>query len=161
LTLLGLRTGSGACVAPGVTAWTRTTTLTAGACVLVLTLNPAPLCCCCRCCCCSRPQDWDTTTVEWFSNDKDTDIALPEYRLTFLWLEKTLACGVDQVRAAAWVCVLTCRVPTRIHTRFVHTQFVHTGRLLLTVADRSSLCPRWTAAHTTPNRCLRAATAPP
>jgi hypothetical protein len=42
-------------------------------------------------------QDWDTTTVEWFSNDKETDVALPEYRLTFLWLEKTLACGVDQV----------------------------------------------------------------
>lgn len=43
------------------------------------------------------PQDWDTTTVEWFSNDKETDIALPEYKLTFLWLDKTLACGVDQV----------------------------------------------------------------
>lgn len=43
------------------------------------------------------PEDWDTTTVEWFSNDKETDVALPEYRLTFLWLEKTLACGVDQV----------------------------------------------------------------
>lgn len=42
-------------------------------------------------------QDWDTTTVEWFSNDKETDIALPEYKLTFLWLDKTLACGVDQV----------------------------------------------------------------
>lgn len=44
-------------------------------------------------------QDWDTTTCEWFSNDKEADIALPEYRLTFLWLDKTLACGVDQVRA--------------------------------------------------------------
>jgi 30S ribosomal protein 3 len=43
------------------------------------------------------PEDWDTTTVEWFSNDKETDISLPEYRLTFLWLDKTLACGVDQV----------------------------------------------------------------
>jgi 30S ribosomal protein 3 len=43
------------------------------------------------------PEDWDTTTVEWFSNDKETDIALPEYKLTFLWLDKTLACGVDQV----------------------------------------------------------------
>jgi hypothetical protein len=43
-------------------------------------------------------QDWDQTTVEWFSDSKETDIALPEYKLTFLWLDKTLACAVDQVR---------------------------------------------------------------
>jgi len=42
-------------------------------------------------------QDWDSTTCDWFSSDKETDIPLPEYKLTFLWLERTLGCAVDQV----------------------------------------------------------------
>jgi len=45
------------------------------------------------------PEDWDSTTCEWFSNDKETDTPLPEYKLTFLWLDRTLGCAVDQVFA--------------------------------------------------------------
>jgi hypothetical protein len=42
-------------------------------------------------------QDWDSTTTEWFSTKEESDVPLPEYRLVFLWLEKSLGCAIDQV----------------------------------------------------------------
>ena len=30
-------------------------------------------------------QDWDSINVDWFSNKKEDNIALPEYKLNFIW----------------------------------------------------------------------------
>jgi hypothetical protein len=68
--------------------------------IMGLPITHSPTCMLCMCLC---AQDWDQTTVEWFSDSKETDIALPEYKLTFLWLDKTLACAVDQVKMARGV----------------------------------------------------------
>jgi hypothetical protein len=43
-------------------------------------------------------QDWDATTTDWFSNKNEEDTPLPEYKLVFLWMDKNIAVGVDQVR---------------------------------------------------------------
>lgn len=45
------------------------------------------------------PEDWDQTTIDWFSNKKSGDIPLPTYKLNFLWLDKNIAVAVDQVYA--------------------------------------------------------------
>jgi 30S ribosomal protein 3 len=44
-------------------------------------------------------QDWDATTTDWFSNKDEEDTPLPEYKLVFLWMDKNIAVGVDQVYA--------------------------------------------------------------
>lgn len=52
--------------------------------------------------CCSlplSPQDWDDTTVDWFTDREAEGLPLPEFRLNFLWMEKNIAVGVDQVYA--------------------------------------------------------------
>eukprot|EP00879_Flechtneria_rotunda_P000956 GHRR01001089.1.p1 GENE.GHRR01001089.1~~GHRR01001089.1.p1 ORF type:complete len:343 (+),score=148.46 GHRR01001089.1:153-1181(+) len=43
------------------------------------------------------PEDWDATTVEWFTNKAEQEIPLPEYKLNFIWMEKNIAVAVDQV----------------------------------------------------------------
>ncbi len=54
------------------------------------------------------PADWDSTTVDWFTaNRKGEEIPLPEYKLTFLWLEKNIAVAVDQVYARGQTSPLT------------------------------------------------------
>ena len=40
-------------------------------------------------------QDWDQTTIDWFSNKKSGDIPLPTYKLNFLW------CAHGGLRGAA------------------------------------------------------------
>lgn len=45
------------------------------------------------------PDDWDQTTIDWFSNKKSGDVPLPTYKLNFLWLGKNIAVAVDQVYA--------------------------------------------------------------
>lgn len=30
-------------------------------------------------------QDWDTINIDWFSNKREDNIPLPEYRLNFIW----------------------------------------------------------------------------
>ncbi|GBF91719.1 30S ribosomal protein [Raphidocelis subcapitata] len=45
------------------------------------------------------PEDWDQTTIDWFSNKKGGDVPLPTYKLNFLWLDKNIAVAVDQVYA--------------------------------------------------------------
>lgn len=45
------------------------------------------------------PEDWDQTTIDWFSNKKGGDIPLPTFKLNFLWLDKNIAVAVDQVYA--------------------------------------------------------------
>lgn len=45
------------------------------------------------------PDDWDQTTIDWFSGKKGGDVPLPAYRLNFLWLDKNIAVAVDQVYA--------------------------------------------------------------
>lgn len=42
-------------------------------------------------------QDWDQINVDFFSNKKDENIPLPEFRLNILWMEKNLAVAIDQV----------------------------------------------------------------
>eukprot|EP00967_Tisochrysis_lutea_P014833 scaffold16702_cov20-Tisochrysis_lutea.AAC.1 len=42
-------------------------------------------------------QNWSETNVDWFTSSAEERIALPEYRLTFLWQEKNIAVAVDQV----------------------------------------------------------------
>jgi hypothetical protein len=42
-------------------------------------------------------QDWDATTTDWFTNKDEEDTPLPEYKLVFLWMDKNIAVGVDQV----------------------------------------------------------------
>lgn len=45
------------------------------------------------------PEEWDTETIDWFSNKKAEQIPLPEFKLNFLWLRTNIAVGVDQVYA--------------------------------------------------------------
>lgn len=45
------------------------------------------------------PEDWDDTTVDWFTDREAEGLPLPEFRLNFLWMEKNIAVGVDQVYA--------------------------------------------------------------
>eukprot|EP00775_Hariotina_reticulata_P001251 gene1251-1591_t len=45
------------------------------------------------------PQDWDQTTVDWFTNQKEQDLPLPEFKLVFLWMDQNIAVAVDQVYA--------------------------------------------------------------
>ncbi|WIA42509.1 hypothetical protein OEZ86_008494 [Tetradesmus obliquus] len=45
------------------------------------------------------PEDWDATTTDWFTNKDEEDTPLPEYKLVFLWMDKNIAVGVDQVYA--------------------------------------------------------------
>lgn len=45
------------------------------------------------------PEDWDATTIEWFSNREEDELPLPEYKLAFLWMDKNIAVAVDQVYA--------------------------------------------------------------
>lgn len=52
---------------------------------------------------CAVAQDWDSTTTDWFTNKEEDDIALPEYKLVFLWFEKNIAVAVDQVRLSRWL----------------------------------------------------------
>ncbi len=42
-------------------------------------------------------QDWDQINVDFFSNKRDENIPLPEFRLNILWMEKNLAVAIDQV----------------------------------------------------------------
>ncbi len=44
-----------------------------------------------------RPKDWDTINVDWFTNKKEENIPLPEYKLNFIWTERNIAVAVDQV----------------------------------------------------------------
>ena len=34
-------------------------------------------------------QDWDTINVDWFTNRKEENIPLPEYKLNFIWTVRT------------------------------------------------------------------------
>ncbi|KAG2435270.1 hypothetical protein HXX76_007348 [Chlamydomonas incerta] len=53
------------------------------------------------------PQDWDQINVDFFSNKKDENIPLPEYRLNVLWTDKNLAVAIDQVYSRGQVSPLT------------------------------------------------------
>ncbi|GLC33607.1 hypothetical protein PLESTB_000094800 [Pleodorina starrii] len=53
------------------------------------------------------PQDWDQINVDFFSNKKDENIPLPEFRLNVLWTEKNLAVAIDQVYSRGQVSPLT------------------------------------------------------
>lgn len=53
------------------------------------------------------PKDWDTINIDWFSSRREDNIALPEYKLSFLWQEKNIAVGVDQVYSRGQVSPLT------------------------------------------------------
>lgn len=53
------------------------------------------------------PQDWSTLNVDWFTNKKDENVPLPEYRLTFLWQEKNIGVAVDQVYSRGQTSPLT------------------------------------------------------
>jgi hypothetical protein len=63
-------------------------------------------------------QDWDATTTDWFTNKDEEDTPLPEYKLVFLWMDKNIAVGVDQVGRAITtfkcrLCVYLCMQPLR------------------------------------------------
>mmetsp|Transcript_5259 Transcript_5259/g.11525 ORF Transcript_5259/g.11525 Transcript_5259/m.11525 type:complete len:320 (-) Transcript_5259:430-1389(-) len=53
------------------------------------------------------PQDWDTINVDWFTNKREDNIPLPEYKLSFLWQEKNIAVSVDQVYSRGQISPLT------------------------------------------------------
>ncbi|KAF5828352.1 plastid and cyanobacterial ribosomal protein-domain-containing protein [Dunaliella salina] len=53
------------------------------------------------------PQNWSETNVDWFTSSAEERIALPEYRLTFLWQEKNIAVAVDQVYSRGQTSPLT------------------------------------------------------
>lgn len=45
-------------------------------------------------------QDWDTINIDWFSNKREDNIPLPEYRLNFIWAVRcrfVAACALDRV----------------------------------------------------------------
>ncbi len=45
----------------------------------------------------AQSQDWDNINIDWFSNKKEENIALPEYKLNFIWTQRNIAVAVDQV----------------------------------------------------------------
>ena len=53
------------------------------------------------------PEDWDTINVDWFSNKKEENIPLPEYKLNFIWTERNIAVSVDQVYSRGQISPLT------------------------------------------------------
>ncbi|KAG2494069.1 hypothetical protein HYH03_007712 [Edaphochlamys debaryana] len=53
------------------------------------------------------PQDWDQINIDFFSNKRDENIPLPEYRLNVLWTDKNLAVAIDQVYSRGQVSPLT------------------------------------------------------
>ncbi|GAX73130.1 hypothetical protein CEUSTIGMA_g583.t1 [Chlamydomonas eustigma] len=53
------------------------------------------------------PEDWDTINVDWFSNRKEDNIPLPEYKLAFIWTERNIAVAVDQVYSRGQISPLT------------------------------------------------------
>lgn len=53
------------------------------------------------------PKDWDSVNVEWFTNKKEDNIPLPDYKLTFLWQKNNIAVAVDQVYSRGQVSPLT------------------------------------------------------
>lgn len=53
------------------------------------------------------PEDWDSINVDWFSNKKEDNIPLPEYKLNFIWTERNIAVAVDQVYSRGQVSPLT------------------------------------------------------
>jgi hypothetical protein len=53
------------------------------------------------------PADWASVNVEWFSNKKEDNIPLPEYKLTFLWRPDNILVAVDQVYARGQTSPLT------------------------------------------------------
>jgi len=44
---------------------------------------------------CHPMQDWDTINVDWFTNRKEDNIPLPEYKLNFIWTVRTRMLGVE------------------------------------------------------------------
>lgn len=48
-------------------------------------------------CSCLQLQDWDTINIDWFTNKREEEIALPEFKLNFLWSENDIAVSVDQI----------------------------------------------------------------
>jgi hypothetical protein len=58
-------------------------------------------------------QDWDQINIDFFSNKKDENVPLPEYRLNVLWTEKNLAVAIDQVysRVSMQACLLCLAQP--------------------------------------------------
>lgn len=53
------------------------------------------------------PEDWDQINIDFFSNKKDENVPLPEYRLNVLWTDKNLAVAIDQVYSRGQVSPLT------------------------------------------------------
>lgn len=53
------------------------------------------------------PEDWDTINVDWFTNRKEDNIPLPEYKLNFIWTERNIAVAVDQVYSRGQISPLT------------------------------------------------------
>ncbi|GFR49440.1 hypothetical protein Agub_g11498 [Astrephomene gubernaculifera] len=53
------------------------------------------------------PADWDQINVDFFSNKKQENIRLPEFRLNVLWTEKNLIVAIDQVYSRGQVSPLT------------------------------------------------------
>ncbi len=53
------------------------------------------------------PKDWDTVNVDWFSNKKEENIPLPDYKLTFLWQNTNISVAVDQVYSRGQTSPLT------------------------------------------------------
>jgi len=53
------------------------------------------------------PEDWDNINVDWFSNRREENIPLPEYKLSFVWTDRNIAVAVDQVYSRGQVSPLT------------------------------------------------------
>ncbi|KAG1665561.1 hypothetical protein FOA52_000707 [Chlamydomonas sp. UWO 241] len=53
------------------------------------------------------PEDWDNINIDWFSNKREENIPLPEYKLSFIWTERNIAVAVDQVYSRGQVSPLT------------------------------------------------------
>ncbi|PNH11498.1 putative 30S ribosomal protein 3, chloroplastic [Tetrabaena socialis] len=53
------------------------------------------------------PADWDQINIDFFSNKRDENIPLPEFRLNVLWTDKNLAVAIDQVYSRGQVSPLT------------------------------------------------------
>lgn len=56
---------------------------------------------------CCLLQDWDKSTIEWFTNKKIDEVPLPEFKLNFLWVGLNIAVAVDQVYARGQISPLT------------------------------------------------------
>ncbi|MEW5297797.1 MAG: hypothetical protein WDW38_006981 [Sanguina aurantia] len=53
------------------------------------------------------PKDWDTINIDWFTNSKEENIPLPEFKLNVLWMSQNVAISVDTVYSRGQTSPLT------------------------------------------------------